>query len=372
MTTRVLSVKPAASNLEAIREAAGVLDEGGIVVLPTETVYGVAARADRPAALQRLRNAKLRGGDQPFTVHLGRPGDAEQYVNQLSPQARRLIRKGWPGPLTLLLATPRPHETPMAAKTAAATVAALYHDGYIGLRCPDEATASELLNTVNGPVVAASANLAGRPAPRTVEEALADLEGQVDLALDAGPTRFSQASTIVRVHADRHELVREGVYDDRMLRAFGRVTLLFVCSGNTCRSPMAAAMAGQVLAQGSRERPRTSGDIHVVSAGTAATSGSRASAAAVEVMATRGLDLSSHRSQPLTIELIRQADYIFAMTAAHRETVLRMVPSASSRTLLLNAEGDISDPFGADEAEYAACAEVMAAALRVRLSEVEL
>lgn len=374
MAAKTINVAQEEGYWSGIREAAAVLNDGGVVVFPTETVYGVAARADRSDALQRLREAKNRSSDRPFTIHIPRRSDAERYVPDLGSYARRFIRKGWPGPLTLIMRTETPEATPIAADIEPAAVEAIYHDNSVGLRCPDNHVARDLLSETLGPVVAASANPRGHKAPRTAQEASQGLNGVADLVLDGGAARYNKPSTIVRVNDDGYEVVREGVYDDRMLRGLLKLSILFVCTGNTCRSPMAAGLARYAIATrlGCDVGALGDRDIEIDSAGTFARSGGPPSESAVSVLKARGIDISDHGAQPLTVELIQRADHIFAMTASHREAVVRMETSAAERTTTLLLDGEIADPFGDAPEVYAKCADTIEDAIKKRLTEVPL
>jgi protein-tyrosine phosphatase len=250
----------------------------------------------------------------------------------------------------------------------------MYHDGTIGVRCPDDHVAADLLTQAPLPVVAASANLAGNPAPVTAQEALADLEGRVDLVLDGGRSRYGKASTIVQVRADgSYEVLREGVLDERTIRRMNRTSFLVVCSGNTCRSPMAAGILRRLLAEklGCREDELTEKGYHVESAGTGAYSGAPATPEAVEALRSKGIDISGHRSQPLTLEQVNRADYIFAMTGRQVENVKSLAGHVENRVLKVDDE-DIEDPIGGSEEEYVSCANRIEEALRRRLEEVVL
>ena len=370
--TEVVSITSEQARSEGIGRAVEVLRAGGLVAFPTETVYGLGARADLIPAVAKLRRIKGRPDDKPFTVHIGRPSDLERFVPDPPGVGRRLARKGWPGPLTIVFAVGDPSAAPVMADLPDEAAAAMYHRGTIGLRCPDEPSTGELLGAVGGPVVAASANRAGEAPPCRADEVLEELDGRIDLILDGGPSRYAKASTVVRIDGRGFEVLRQGVYDERTVRRLATQRVLLVCTGNTCRSPMAAGLLGHLLAAelGIEPSELEAAGWVVASAGTWAGSGLWATDEAVEVMRRRAIEISGHRSRPVTFEEIERADLIFTMTGSHRAAVLGLVPSAEARCRLVAGDDPIDDPIGQSTEVYEACARKIEAALKDRLNEV--
>jgi tRNA threonylcarbamoyl adenosine modification protein (Sua5/YciO/YrdC/YwlC family) len=344
----VVPIFDAADYDAQIERGARSLRDGGIVVLPTETVYGAAGLLNHPNAHERLRGLRGSSKSSPFTIHLAHPRDAEKLIGPTSALGKRMMRKLWPGPVALVFDVPSDRRSQVVAELKLAE-SDLYENGRITLRCPDHFVATSVLEHVDGPVALTLVDSGNWTA----------LNGKVDLVVDAGPSRYSKPSTIVHVKGDRYEIEREGVYDQRIIERMLRTTILFVCSGNTCRSPMAEALARRQIAQKvgiSEDDLEQSRGIVVMSAGAMALPGARATGAAVEAVSELGADLTRHRSRPLSVELIHQADWIFTMGRSHAGAVMALVPSAIEKTSTLNPEGDIDDPIGGNVELYVSLA----------------
>ena len=369
MSTRVIKVNGGQDVPAAARQAAKALRAGKLVGFATETVYGIAAMATIAEAMERLRELKGRPG-RPFSVHVGTPGDAMRYVKHMPLAARRLMDRAWPGPVTLLV--------PTGGKLADAKLRrreGLYDrlcaDGVIGLRCPDEPVARAMLGQISLPVVAPSANLGGQPSPCTADDVLAALDGRIDLLIDSGPTRYQRDSTIVRCDESGWRIVREGVRGAAAIERMWRRMLLFVCTGNTCRGPMAEGLAKKHLAErfGCEVRHLAEKGVEVLSAGVFGLGAGEATAEAVRAAGELGADISGHRSRILTKELITDADVVFCMTASHIAEVVRLVPDAAEKVRRLDARGDVADPIGGGLGVYRRAAKRIDSAVRTALSK---
>jgi L-threonylcarbamoyladenylate synthase len=180
MKTEVLS----ASDPGALRHAADVLRHHGIVAFPTDTVYGVGALAFKAEAVQRLYVVKGRATDKAIAVLVARNSELSRVAKDLTPAARRLAQKYWPGPLTLVV--PK-HPALPDAVSALPTV---------GVRLPDHPVARKLLELA-GPLAVTSANRSGEPNALSAEDVLAQLSGRIDLLLDGGRAPGGVPSTVV-------------------------------------------------------------------------------------------------------------------------------------------------------------------------------
>ena len=369
----VIDLQSAEDRRDVVHRAVQALAEGGLVAFPTETVYGVAASALDADAVCRLLTAKDRTTAKPLTLAIKSADEARDYAPDMCPLARRLARRCWPGPVTLVIDDSHPEslvrQLPPKVRQAVSPQQA------IGLRVPGHRVILDVLRMLAGPLTLTSANRAGMPEATTAKEVIDTFGEQLRLAVDDGPCRFGQPSSVVRVHQGKYEVLRAGVVPERTLRRLSSFMVLLVCTGNTCRSPMAEMFCRAMLAKRLKCNIDELEDhgVLVMSAGIAAMSGGRASSEAVQLLAELGLDLSGHETQPLTEPLVRHADVIYTMTRAHREAIVAQWPSAAERTHVLSAdESDICDPIGASPERYRHCAAQIQAELRLRANEMSL
>lgn len=328
MTTQVIKLDSLNPDSSKIKQAADTLKNGGLVIIPTETVYGIAASALNQKTLERLSQIKERPKDKPFSLHIHTPEKIEDFAIDIPVFAYKLVDRFWPGPLTIIL----------KAKQG----------GTLGMRMPDNEIALSIIEQAGTPIVCPSANLSGKPAPKTFAEALEDLNGLVDLAIDAGSASLGIESSVVDLSQDPFVVLREGAIKKAEIENIARKkTILFICTGNSCRSVMAQALLEKKLKEKNRR------DIEVLSAGIMMLGGMGASESTRELLAREGIDVSAHRSQKATPWMLKKSDIILVMEKLQEERILELAPEAKNRVFLLKEfariEGDdldIADPIG--------------------------
>jgi L-threonylcarbamoyladenylate synthase len=192
-----VKVDPVTPGKREIEEAAGIIRRGGLVVFPTETVYGLAANLLDEKSVERLYEVKRRPRGKPLTIHIADMSAVRDMASGISEGAMRLMERFWPGPLTIVL------DSKGGGKT--------------GFRMPSNKVALELIKASGVPVVAPSANRSGDKAPRDIKEVLDSLDGEVDMILDAGPTERGIESTVVDATAGEFEVLREKAIKRREL-----------------------------------------------------------------------------------------------------------------------------------------------------------
>ena len=214
---------------EALNRAAEILRGGGLVALPTETVYGLGANALDAAAVERIFVAKQRPAWDPIIVHIADLGMLDGLVAEVSDTARRLMTAFWPGPLTLLL-----------PRSVAVSDAVTAGRPLVGVRMPAHPVALELIRRAGVPVAAPSANTFGHTSPTTADHVLDDLDGRIDAVLDAGPTLHGVESTVLDPGPSPMVLYRPGAVTIVQIRDTAGAVELFLSAQPLVETPHAA------------------------------------------------------------------------------------------------------------------------------------
>ncbi len=451
-----------------LKIAADILRNGGTVIFPTETVYGLGADALDPDASEKIFAAKGRPSDNPLIIHIADSSKLPSLVSEIPEIAQILMDRFWPGPLTLIFK--KSDKIPKTVTGGLDTVA---------IRMPNQPVANQLLTLADIPIAAPSANLSGKPSPTTFRHVKNDMDGRVNAIIDGGSCQVGVESTVLDISGEIPVLYRPGevtleqlesligevqvvtktkegetpkspglkykhyapeaevqilhgsleqvkdyirtiastkkvgvltfdefpaLSDDcityslgslqrpeeaanrlftalreldshnvsyilapeipetgiwravknRLYRAAGETVInltkqiLFVCTGNTCRSPMAAGILSSIAKDA----------VSVFSAGIFA-DGSSVSDNAVVVMKELGIDISDHISACITQEAAADASIILTMTSSHKQLLISMFPQFKDKTMTLaewaEEDTDISDPYGGDLEVYRHC-----------------
>jgi len=199
INTLHLDAADPAARQDAIDRAARLLREGKLVIIPTETVYGLAANALDPAAVERIFTAKGRPQDNPLIVHISEFSQIEPLVSQIPPAARLLARRFWPGPMTMVL--PKSRLVPMVTSGGLDTV---------GIRMPSQKTAHDIIAAAGVPLAAPSANLSGSPSPTNPHRCAQDMDGRVEAIVMDGDCAVGEESTVVAGEGNKALVLRPG------------------------------------------------------------------------------------------------------------------------------------------------------------------
>jgi protein-tyrosine phosphatase len=348
---------------DVVQRAVELLREGGLVVFPTDTGYALAASCRVPEAVSQVDQQANEG---LLTIAVTGLAQLIDWVPQLSRLGCRLARNCWPGPLTIVVDADNAVELPLSEEIRGRVCC----EGVVAFRAPahDALQQAVLSLPSSDPVI--FGEVAITPGAKDWQK-WCDHAGMV---IDDGPPWFDGPATVVRLEGNRWQMSRAGVLSDEQVEDLARCRIVFVCTGNTCRSPLAQALCAKLLADqlgcGVRELPQRG--FIVQSAGLAAMMGAEAACEAVDIAGELGADLSGHRSQPLSHELLRQADFLFVMTRTHLQMLNSLEVFGGPAPRLLSPRGDdIPDPIGGSAEVYRECARAIVQHLEELLPELQ-
>ncbi len=334
---------------EDLHRAAAAARRGEVVAFPTDTVYGLGTSALSREGVARICRIKGRCPDKPLPLLAASTKEARRWV-EWTPQAEALARRFWPGSLTLVLKA-----------GAEGCRLACCHGETLAVRVPDHPVALALLDASETPWAQTSANAAGEP-PLPDGAAVARCFGK-DLAfiIDCGPAAGTQSS-VVDASAEPLRILREGAIPagDILAGPLRPRTILFVCTGNSCRSVMAEALLHRL----SRDRGL---GLSARSCGVAADPSLPIPTGVRAALAAEGITRVEHMPQAVTQELMDWADLVLVMERRHRELLLGLFPDTAAKVETLVGPEDITDPIGQSDTTYADCCRKIKTALKTIL-----
>jgi protein-tyrosine phosphatase len=338
----VLDWNPAVDPSTLIRTIRETTLAGSAVVVPGDCGYIVLLN---PASANAVRHlASLR---EPPAVLTWSADDPEGLGLRLSGPVRRLLERAWPAPL--IVAAPGRAEWPShwtsALRERLASAPARF-------RCPQHPLFEAATPALEIPLLVVDTFLP------TAEAALDELDDAEAVAISAGPVEVKGAPTVLRATAQGYEIVEEGRISAEEIEKLAARIILFVCTGNTCRSPLAEGIAKSMIAERLgcpvEELPRRG--LWVLSAGISAYGDSPAAPEAIAVANEMGVDLGAHRSRAINEELLGAADEVIAMTRGHAQALANRFPGVGPAPKLLCGDEELDDPIGSGLEVYRLCA----------------
>lgn len=346
------------------------LAEGEVMETTIDTGKVRVGWSQRPAAIERM--AGHLKTEQTLCLCVTGYQQALDYLEEISEVGRRLMTRCWPGglqvevdvdlPFGLLEGLPGPSQQRLTTGRK------------LQILSPKSEFIRDLQKLLSGPLVLTSPIPVDKVSPLSKSSEDDLLTPGSDFRVESGVVDSSQGPTVVGLKDDDWDVINLGVLTQTYLKQMTGISYLFVCTGNTCRSPMAAGLFRKMLSNKLQcaETELADRGFLVGSAGVSAGNGYPASPEAVQLLLDDGIDIGDHSSRQLSEELLDQTDHILTLTNGHRQAILMSRPDLEGKIRLLSPEGrDVSDPIGGGLMEYEDCKTEIESYLKVLLDEID-
>jgi len=349
-----LKVNPEKPSKKILTKAVKVLEEGGIIIYPTDTLYGFGTLLNSEESIKRVYEIKKREKNKPSSIMVKDFTQAELIAGRMTEIEKRRFELLLPGKITVVVKAKKKVEVPG------------FEDyDKIGFRIPDNDLCQELVNLTTHPISSSSVNLAGKKNLIDMHDIRREFQHKVDLVLDGGAVKSTKGSSVIDISSNPPSLLREGEISKEVLEKMigtkikstinRKYTITFVCSGNICRSPIAEGILKRKL-----DIDALRGKVEINSAGTLRLPTSVASLKAVEVAADHGVNIENHLSRPVSKTIVDHANMIFCLAENHYDYFRKKYPADKDKIHLLkgfdnsgNFTGlSIDDPIGQNEEFY--------------------
>jgi protein-tyrosine-phosphatase/tRNA A37 threonylcarbamoyladenosine synthetase subunit TsaC/SUA5/YrdC len=360
--TTVLDWKRSDDVRDIVHLSVQSLAEGHLIALPTCTSYVAVANANHPSAVASLKRlsssqssisngAANKASLPPIALMMRSSSEVHDYSPRACPTALRLVRRSWPGPTHFLLPAGHP-DSLLNQLPSHATSTITSDDGTVRVCRPAHQAVQEIARLSASPLLVLPLNNSVDATPSVLASSVNSIDN-LSIVIDGGLTKYQGQATIAKVADNNCEVMHGGVTSKLDLQTQSRLLVMLVCTGNTCRSPMAEKLLESKIQSAFVGKAEDSYvPVVVISAGISA-GGGPASPQAVAAMSERGLSLDEHQSCAVSEKEIDSADLILTMTRNHLQVIISRWPQSSKRAHLLSPEGiDVSDPFGGPVAVY--------------------
>ncbi len=371
---KVLDWKRSDDTRDIVHLSVQALAEGHLIAIPTCTTYFAVGNGLNGDVCERISDLARRASrasvdasnpvSRPAALLVVRgPDEIIDFCPDACQTSIRLANRVWPGPLQILL--PSSHRDSLLHQLPSQSLQTVTNSSnQFAVSMPSHSVIAEILRLSAGPLVMTELLDHSTRTPAITAESVD--QTAIAMVIDAGITKYQGRATLLEVADNRCQIISGGVTSKTELQSVSRLMVLLVCTGNTCRSPMAETLMQAKLLKRIKElnglSPSASSHdffvpIVALSAGIAS-GGGPASPQAIEAMSEYGLDLTNHQSCAVTEKEIESADVILAMTRSHRQAIISRWPGVADKTHLLSGNGeDVSDPFGGPVQLYRECAE---------------